>query len=203
MKGVIARNWGNRKQNSKTQSDLNFYSKCSPSNVAFISNDIKTSIRKVLPEFLTHYQNKVFRSQIDEVIRLIAKHDFPESFQPLYEYFFTNLKAFNELIASNNPPDFLSDAVFNFFRTMNFVIKEQIRRRKHNSKDLFYACYFNLLGGFSSIWTTFTSNFKNLLETVLQSKNDDNLERFLVLVRTFDKIVLNLLACGFDEIHTE
>lgn len=171
--------------------------------LAFINNDIKTQIRKVLPEFLTQFQDKVYRGQIDGIIRQIARVDFPEGFQTLLDYFVANLKAFNDLLNANNPPDFLGDIVFNFFKTLTLVFKDQMKDRRHSSKQNFYNFYAKILAEFSNVWTVFNTNFSAMLGNVINLKNSDQLERFMKLIRMLDKIMLAILCCGFDEIHTE
>lgn len=207
FKNVVQRNWGARKGSSSRSLSKTFsHYKVLSFDLqmkAFIDDDIKNAIKKVLPDFLTRYQMKAFRSQLDDAVRIISKTDYPESFVPLFQYFISNLKDFNTLIAANNPPDFLSDVVFNFFQTLNMVTKEQLRRRTHNTKDMFYNYYAQILAEFSKIWTTFNSSFKTILENVVKSNNENNLERFMRLVRFYDKIVINLLLCGFDELHLE
>jgi len=161
------------------------------------SEDLKKDIRAILLTFLDKYQEKIFRTQINDILRYISLVDFPLSYPDLLQYFLNNLQGLRETLKDEEM--LLSDVTLNFVMTLKTVLKDRSRRRTGDHTNIFYNVYFKLLEGFHDFWDYLHSNTQRIVGAVNQG-NVVKIERFLKLIRKSDKIYISLLSSGFDEL---
>jgi len=159
------------------------------------SEQFKNEVRALLITYLDKYQDKLFRKQVNDILRTVAAIDFPAHYPGLAEYFLNNMGSLKEVIKDDQM--LLSDLTFNFVRTLKVVMGDR-SRKKGDSKSLFYNVYLKLMEGFHEFWDYLHTNTQRFIGAY-DGNNLDQIEKFIKLTRKADKIYISFLCSGCDE----
>jgi len=162
--------------------------------ISTYSDQFKSEVRGLLIAYLDKYQDKLFRKQVNDILRVIAATDFPAHYPGLAEYFLNNMGSLKEVIKDDQM--LLSDLTMNFVRTLKVAMGERSRKRG-DSKNIFYTVYLKLMEGFHEFWDYLHTNTQRFIGEY--RNNPNQIEKFFKLTRKADKIYISFLCCGCDE----
>lgn len=160
------------------------------------SDQFKKDIRAILLTYLDKYQEKLFRGQIIDLLKIICFTDFPVHYPEIVQYFLNNMQGLKETL--KNDEMLLSDVTMNFVRTLKIILTDRSRKRIGDTKNLFENVYFKLLETFHEFWDYFHTNMPNLVGAVNQG-NLMQISRFIKLSRKADSIYIAFLCNGCQE----
>jgi len=115
----------------------------------------------------------------------------------LVQYFLNNMEGLTETLKDEEM--LLSDVTLNFVMTLKNVLANRSRRRTGDHTNIFSNVYFKLLEGFHPFWDYLHSNTQRIVGAVNQG-NFAKIQRFIKLMRKSDKIYIDLLSYGFDDL---